>query len=75
MTFPDNHILDVVFKDCATDKGEPGVKMVIYTDIDPSPTTDEGKRVLADLMGEVEAHARRHPEIRRIKLLKEPPMG
>lgn len=68
MTFLNKHIADVVFEGCATDTGELGVKMVIFTDIDPRPTTDEGRRVLADLMRELEGYTRQHPKILQIEL-------
>lgn len=72
MTFQTKHILDVVFEECALDNGEAGVKMVVFTDIDPHPTTDEGKRALADLMGEIEVHKRHQPRIRQVRVIKEP---
>lgn len=71
MTFISKHIVDVVFKRCPSDTGEAGVKMVIYTDIDPSPANDDGKCVLADLMPEVEGHTRQHPGIRRIEIIQD----
>ena len=71
MSFINKHIADVVFQAFSTDTGESSVKMVIYTDIDPSPASDDGQRALADLMREVEAHTRRHPEIRRIEIIKD----
>lgn len=71
MTFLNKHIVDVVFEGCPGDTSEPGVKMVIYTDIDPSPVSDDGKRALADLMREVEVHTRQHPRIRRIEIIQD----
>lgn len=68
MTFLNNHIADVVFKGCP---GERGIKMVIYTDIDPSPATDEGQRALVDLMREVEVHTRQYPEIQCVEVIKD----
>lgn len=70
MTFLNKHIADVIFESCATSAGELGVKMVIFTDIDPCPTTDEGRRVLADLMRELEGHTRQHPKIQQIEVLR-----
>lgn len=71
MALLNKHTVDVLFKPCPVETGEGGVEMVIYTDIDPPPTNDEGKRVLAEFMREVDVHTREHPEIRRIEIIKD----